>query len=72
MYVAGLRWRCDTCNVISKVLILYTPYISRGFYFREFRESGAIREFNNTQKVYLPSRRMNATPGMWLVYALLD
>ena len=25
--------------------MLYTPYISRGFYFREFRESGAIREF---------------------------
>ena len=22
--------------------LLYTPYISRGFYFREFRESGAI------------------------------
>ena len=21
-----------------------------GFYFREFRESGAIREFNNTRK----------------------
>ena len=33
--------------------ILYTPYISRGFYFREFRESGAIREFINTRK-YLP------------------
>ena len=23
-------------------VLLYTPYISRGFYFREFRESGAI------------------------------
>ena len=33
--------------------ILYTPYISRGFYFREFRKSGAIREFINTRK-YLP------------------
>ena len=33
--------------------ILYTPYISRSFYFREFRESGAIREFINTRK-YLP------------------
>ena len=30
--------------------ILYTPYISRVFYFREFRESGTIREFNNTRK----------------------
>ena len=30
--------------------ILYTPYISRGFYFREFRESGAIHKFNNTRK----------------------
>ena len=33
--------------------LLYTLYISRGFYFRKFRESGASREFNNTQK-YLP------------------
>ena len=40
--------------------ILYTPYISRGFYFREFRESGASREFNNTQNIYLRSGRMNA------------
>ena len=30
--------------------ILYTPYISRVFYFREFRELGAIHEFNNTRK----------------------
>ena len=36
--------------------VLYTPYISRGFYFREFRESGASREFNNTRK-YLPPIR---------------
>ena len=36
--------------------LLYTPYISRGFYFREFRESGASREFNNTRK-YLPPIR---------------
>ena len=28
--------------------ILYTAYISRGFYFREFRESGAIREYRFT------------------------
>ena len=41
--------------------VLYTPYISRGFYFREFRESGALREFNNTQNIYLRSRRMIAT-----------
>ena len=34
-------------------IILCTPYISRVFYFREFRESGAIREFINTRK-YLP------------------
>ena len=32
--------------------ILYTPYISRGFYFREFRKSGAIREFNNTENKF--------------------
>ena len=42
--------------------ILYTPYISRGFYFREFCESGATREINNARKnIYLQSRRMNAT-----------
>ena len=29
------------------------PYILWGFYFREYRESGAIREFNNTRK-YVP------------------
>ena len=51
----------------SKIL-LYTPYISQGFYFREFRESGAIHKFNNTQK-YLPPIR----PDAWrrLVYAIL-
>ena len=46
------------CSVISwpiliLFVLLYTPYISRGFYFRE---SGASREFNNTQK-YLPPIR---------------
>ena len=42
-------------------LVLYTAYISLGVYFREFCESGAIREFNNTLK-YLPRFRcMNAT-----------
>ena len=38
------------------MILEYTPYISRGFYFREFRESGASREFNNTRK-YLPPIR---------------
>ena len=38
---------------ILKFILLYTPYISRSFYFREFRESGAIRKFINTRK-YLP------------------
>ena len=41
--------------------VLYTPYILRGFYFREFCESGASREFNDTRKIYLRSGRMNAT-----------
>ena len=36
--------------VILQRHVLYTPYISRGFYFREFRESGAIRKFNNTHE----------------------
>ena len=40
-------------NHVTGDKLLYTPYISRGFYFREFRESGAIREFINTRK-YLP------------------
>ena len=43
-------------TICGKLQILYTPYISRGFYFREFRESGASREFNNTRK-YLPPIR---------------
>ena len=42
------------CHLISIISILYTPYISRGFYFREFRESGAIREFINTRKYLSP------------------
>ena len=45
--------------ILSKVL--YMPYISRGFYFREFRESGATLKINNAQKnIYLRSRHMNA------------
>ena len=40
-------------SILKDQEILYTPYISRGFYFREFRESGAIRELINTRK-YLP------------------
>ena len=43
-------------------------YILRGSYFREFCESGVIREFNNTRK-YLPPIRPDA--WMWLVYAIL-
>ena len=39
----------------------YMPYILRGFYFHEFRKSGAIRKFNNTRKYFLRSRRINAT-----------
>ena len=56
---------------MRELRILYTPYISRGFYFREVREVGSIREFNNTLKIYLRSRHMNVTPGMRLVYAIL-
>ena len=58
----------DSHPFILQSILLYTPYISRGFYFHKFRESGAIREFNNTQKlIYLRSRRKNAT----CVYAIL-
>ena len=32
-----------------KIISVYAIYFA-GFYFREFRESGAIHEFNNTQK----------------------
>ena len=38
---------------VRKNRVLYTPYILRGFYFHEFRESGAIRKFINRRK-YLP------------------
>ena len=59
------------CN-IKYILKLYTVYaiyfVGPGFYFREFRESGAICEFNSTQK-YLPPIRPDA--WMWLVYAIL-
>ena len=51
--------------------IMYMPYISRGFIFVNFASRGAICELNNTQKIYLRSRHMNATPGMRLVYAML-
>ena len=51
-------------------VVVYAIYFA-GFYFHEFRESGSIREFNNTRKIYLQSRHMNATPGMRLVYAIL-
>ena len=42
--------KLQICQQKSTTDLLYTLYISRGFYFREFRESGASREFNNTQK----------------------
>ena len=43
-------------------------HIFRGSFFREFCESGAICEFNNTRKlIYLRSRRKTATS----VYAIL-
>ena len=36
-------------------LCRWTMYISQGFYFREFCESGAIREINNTLlKIFIP------------------
>ena len=40
-------------SVVPQDKVLYTLYISRGFYFREFNESGAIREINNTLKYSL-------------------
>ena len=46
-------------------------HISRGFYFREFRESGAIREFINTQK-YLPPIRTHECDLCTQYVALLD
>ena len=48
--------KTQMAGVTGCTKLLYTPYISRGFYFREFRESGASREFNNTRK-YLPPIR---------------
>ena len=46
-------WCLNVDEATWRNVVLYTPYISRGFYFRKFRESGAICEFINTQK-YLP------------------
>ena len=48
--VSTTKWRW---HLTVYCHVLYTPYISRGFYFREFLESGAISEFNNT-RIYLP------------------
>ena len=56
VFVLIACWSCICCTILQYFMlldILYTPYISRGFYFREFRKLGAIRKFNNTQK-YLP------------------
>ena len=44
----------------TNIDIIYPPYTVyaiiylRGFYFREFRELGAIREFNITRNINLP------------------
>ena len=47
---------------LTTVRILYTPYISRGFYFREFRESGQlVANLTTRENIYLRSGRMNAT-----------
>ena len=56
--------QCDLIVVWYCIL----PYILQGFYFREFRESDAIREFNNMRKYLLLIR-----PDAWmrLVYAIL-
>ena len=40
-------------SIIYQIFLLYTLYISRGFYFREFRKSGAFRKINNTLKYSL-------------------
>ena len=45
------------------IKVLYTPYISRGFYFRE---SGATREINNAQKIFTPK---GSDPDAWMQLA---
>ena len=54
----------DVPSLISIVSqLLYMPYISRGFYFREFRESGTKVANLTTRDKYLQSSifgRMNA------------
>ena len=42
-------------------VLLYTPYISRSFYFREFRKSVLFANLSTCENIYLRSRRMNAT-----------
>ena len=49
----NIRTENDEHESLSHKEILYTPYISRRFYFREFREAGAISEINNTLKYSL-------------------
>ena len=49
---------------------VYAIYFA-GFLFSRILRVGCICEFNNTWKIYLRYRGMNATPGMRLVYAIL-
>ena len=59
VYMYHLDFRERDCIVVY----VFIHHMSRGFYFREFCELGAIREFNNTRK-YLPPIRPDA--WMWL------
>ena len=52
---------CSTYKERETNQVLYTPYISRGFYFREFRESVLFANLSTRENIYLRSRRMHAT-----------
>ena len=57
------------CKVTKNWLhAVYAIYFA-GVLFREFRESGAIRGFNNTQKY--PHKKSDPSAWMRLVYAVL-
>ena len=58
---SGAQWVKILHIQANRTILLYTPYISRVFYFREFRESVLVANFTTRENIYLRSGRMNAT-----------
>ena len=55
-------------GTVDLLITVYAIYFAGFLFFAEFRESGAIREFNNMHKLFTSdqARRMNV-----IVYAIL-